>query len=152
MPASPADWPTGRRAWGRDARGAAPRRRFVSEHGDLPLLVVTENDDLRHDAVVNVTEVTKGTKEDVECSANGICNREIGICSCLDGFASGADDADDRLGAYGQRGDCGFRHTGTKNAKWRNSEFNYDYIFEVTADGTVEEEESANAAAGEEEF
>ena len=120
---------------------------FLSEHGDLPLLVVSEADDLRHDVVVNVTEVTKGTKEDVECSANGICNREVGICACLDGFASGADDGEP-LGAYGQRGDCGFRHTGTKNAKWRNSEFNYDYIFEVTADGTVEE--SANAAAGEE--
>ena len=86
--------------------------------------VVSEADDLRHDVVVNVTEVTKGTKEDVECSANGICNREIGICACLDGFASGADDGEP-LGAYGQRGDCGFRHTGTKNEKWENSEMQY---------------------------
>ena len=81
-------------------------------------------------------KVTKGTKEDVECSANGICNREVGICACLDGFASGADDGEP-LGAYGQRGDCGFRHTGTKNEKWENSEMQYDYIFEVTASGTT---------------
>ncbi|KAH8074190.1 hypothetical protein JL720_10748 [Aureococcus anophagefferens] len=86
---------------------------FLSEHGDLPLLVVSEADDLRHDAVANVTEVTKGTKEDVECSANGICNREIGICACLDGFASGADDGEPS--APTASGDCGFRHTGTKN-------------------------------------
>ncbi|KAH8059572.1 hypothetical protein JL720_13786 [Aureococcus anophagefferens] len=131
---------------------------FLSEHGDLPLLVVSEADDLRHDVVVNVTEVTKGTKEDVECSANGICNREIGICACLDGFASGADDGEP-LGAYGQRGDCGFRHTGTKNEKWENSEmqhlrtnqiFNatlmqYDYIFEVTASGTTGDGAAAGA-------
>ncbi|KAH8051036.1 hypothetical protein JL722_11073 [Aureococcus anophagefferens] len=135
---------------------------FLSEHGDLPLLVVSEADDLRHDVVVNVTEVTKGTKEDVECSANGICNREIGICACLDGFASGADDGEP-LGAYGQRGDCGFRHTGTKNEKWENSEmqylrtnqiFNatlmqYDYIFEVTASGTTGDGRAASPGMAE---
>jgi hypothetical protein len=67
---------------------------FVSEHGDVPLLIANEvqlqNIDSSLDNQVNVeiTEITKGTKEDLECSAQGICMENTGICACVDGFFS----------------------------------------------------------------
>lgn len=67
---------------------------FVSEHGDVPLITANENKlqniDSSLDGRVNVEiiELTKGTKEDVECSAQGICMENTGICACVDGFFS----------------------------------------------------------------
>lgn len=70
---------------------------------------------------------------------------EIGRCACLDGFGSAADSGP-YLGASGERGDCGFRHTGTRNEKWENSEFIYEYLFEVTTEGTASKSEAAAGA------
>lgn len=100
---------------------------FESERGDLPLLVV---DDSQLDGAINVTEIIRGTKEDVECSAAGICNRDNGQCTCLDGFYSGRDVVPFRYyGAAGQRGDCSFRHSSTKGSKWWNALYEYSYSF-----------------------
>ncbi|KAJ8605581.1 hypothetical protein CTAYLR_000006 [Chrysophaeum taylorii] len=112
---------------------------FESERGDLPPLVVVDATNLAG-GTVNITEVTKGTKGDLECAAAGICNREIGQCACLDGFYSGADIVPFRqkLGAVGQRGDCSFRHAGTKETKWENPLFVYSYSFALTSTGQAE--------------
>ena len=81
---------------------------FTTEHGDIPLMSVS------HGRVwsgnIKVFETVKGTKEDVECSARGICNRDVGVCNCFDGFYS----SNGSRFADGHRGDCGFRHGGTE--------------------------------------
>lgn len=100
---------------------------FRSERGDLPLIVVADDSNFRGGSI-EITEFLKGSKENVECSAAGICNREIGQCTCLDGFYSGSD-VGERLGAVGQRGDCSFRHTSTRDPKWQNPLFQYSYSF-----------------------
>uniref|UniRef100_A0A7S3JTR5 EGF-like domain-containing protein n=1 Tax=Aureoumbra lagunensis TaxID=44058 RepID=A0A7S3JTR5_9STRA len=120
---------------------------FISERGDLPLLYI---DDSELTGETNITEVIKGTREDVECSAAGVCNREIGICNCLDGHYSGADVVPFReLGAVGQRGDCGFRHTSTDDPKWYNILFQYSYVFDLGIEEDVIEidVEGADVAA-----
>ena len=70
---------------------------------------------------LNISEWRKGTKENVECSGNGLCNRDVGVCNCLDGFASSSDTKKNKFGEYGERGDCAFRHGGTKDEKWFTS-------------------------------
>jgi hypothetical protein len=52
-----------------------------------------------------VEEETRGTKEDVECSNRGVCDRATGRCDCYAGFAS----SDGTLDAVGERGDCGYQ-------------------------------------------
>ena len=88
---------------------------------------------------LNISEWRKGTKENVECSGNGLCNRDVGVCNCLDGFASSSDVKKKKFGEYGERGDCAFRHGGTKDEKWFTSpdtDPGYEYLFEVSTDGT----------------
>ena len=51
---------------------------------------------------LQITEVRKGTKENLECSGHGYCNPDIGMCTCDDGFISS-----DGNGKPGHRGDCG---------------------------------------------
>ena len=70
---------------------------------------------------ITIAEVTKGTKESLECSQMGRCNREIGMCACKEGFTSSSGDIENmasrsvgEFGTYGERGDCGFRHTATE--------------------------------------
>ena len=50
---------------------------------------------------LNISEWRKGTKENVECSGNGLCNRDVGVCNCLDGFASSSDVKKKKFGEYG---------------------------------------------------
>ena len=101
--------------------------RFLSEHGDLPLLIVLDQkgkplygnkDNLiftaaKGDTLVRtlslspvstevVTSVT-GNKEDIECSGRGICNKGTGICQCYTGFTSS-----NGLGDKGTIPDCGY--------------------------------------------
>ena len=45
-----------------------------------------------------------GTKEDIECSGQGICQETTGICSCIAGFQS----SNGNIDAAGERGDCSF--------------------------------------------
>ena len=50
----------------------------------------------------SVAETTAGTKENVECSAQGICDRSSGQCKCFAHHSSS-----DGFGNEGLRGDCG---------------------------------------------
>jgi hypothetical protein len=82
---------------------------FLSEYGDLPLLELGVNT-LSDGYVFTIRKEVTGTKEDLECSQNGICVAETGRCSCVEGYVSSADSevgADSAL-AGGDRGDCGF--------------------------------------------
>ena len=70
---------------------------------------------------MTVTELVKGTKEDLECAQMGVCNRDTGHCYCMPGLASSsaevetrADGVEGKLGRSGERGDCGHRHTSTE--------------------------------------
>ncbi len=86
---------------------------FLTEFGDLPLLLPSVQH-LRHDHsyiqnipqyhIMNVTQIRKGTKMDLECSAMGICNEYTGICNCMEGFLS----SNGSLHAVGDRGDCSY--------------------------------------------
>jgi len=74
---------------------------FTQALGDLPILVAGIGSLTGSPAVI-VTEITKGTKESVECSQRGLCNYDTGICGCTYGHTSS-----DGAGNGGSRGDCG---------------------------------------------
>merc|ERR1711907_244487 len=79
---------------------------FLSEFGDLPALIpdVTLLTNIQNDNVtyINVTEIRKGTKEDQECSGQGVCDYEAGICKCAPYYES----SDGSNFNAGSRGDC----------------------------------------------
>ena len=79
---------------------------YLSEYGDLPLLEYTNIDLLDNGsaATFNIAEKVKGTKEDLECSGQGVCNEYNGICACRQGFGS----SNGTVGGIGDRGDCTF--------------------------------------------
>ncbi len=81
---------------------------FLSEFGNLPLLEYTNINLVRNGGSVTFTisEQVQGTKEDVECSGQGVCNEYTGACVCRTGFGSSNDD----VNSYGDRGDCTFRN------------------------------------------
>ena len=56
-------------------------------------------------ANVAVSTTVTGTRENVECSNRGLCDRASGLCVCVAGFVSS-----DGNGNAGTRGDCGFRN------------------------------------------
>jgi len=68
---------------------------FLSELGDLPTLSSTPTSFV-------AVEVTKGSKEDVECSNRGICDYNSGECQCMPGFSSSNGN-----NSVGTRRDCG---------------------------------------------
>merc|ERR1719359_511854 len=57
---------------------------FLTEHGDLPLLEVTKQDI----QAFLIAEVTKGNKENIECSGRGKCDTTTGSCFCFSGYGS----------------------------------------------------------------
>ncbi|KAJ1442072.1 hypothetical protein B484DRAFT_356613 [Ochromonadaceae sp. CCMP2298] len=86
---------------------------FLTEFGDLPSLTYDLRgisnlhayiDDYKNSYLMNITEFQKGTKLDVECSGQGVCNGATGRCSCFDGFGSG----NGTLGFPGEWGECSF--------------------------------------------
>ncbi|CAM9302094.1 unnamed protein product, partial [Chrysoparadoxa australica] len=88
---------------------AAPQVTFLTEHGDLPALgTVTTNLETSSGAgggAITVTELRKGTKEDLQCGGHGDCNEASGRCSCFLGYQSS-----NGQGAVGETGDCSFRN------------------------------------------
>lgn len=86
---------------------------FLTEHGDLPLLEVdltgidnylSVNEYDTSAEVLNITEVVKGTRQELECSGYGNCNENTGICSCMAGFGS----SNGSNAFPGDKGDCSF--------------------------------------------
>jgi hypothetical protein len=69
---------------------------FLTEFGDLPLMTSTQP--------INITEYQTGSKEDLECSGQGICSESTGICRCRSGYGS----SNGSLLAVGERGDCSY--------------------------------------------
>lgn len=67
---------------------------FLTELGDVPLMKTVPK--------FNVSEVIKGTKEDVECSNRGFCDYVTGHCQCIRGHSSSAGN-----NSIGNRRDCG---------------------------------------------
>lgn len=80
---------------------------FLSEFGDLPLMQAVSStltfNGVSSQASINITEIVKGNKEDIECSGQGICQNS-GICSCIPGFMS----SNGSLNTPGERGDCSY--------------------------------------------
>jgi hypothetical protein len=72
---------------------------FAHHPGDVALLVVLPSVGL----TMSIDETVKGTKERLECSGRGICNRNTGMCQCQENF-----DSSDGSGNAGTRGDCGW--------------------------------------------
>ena len=55
----------------------------------LNITSVTETSDFKIHRVAgtcNVTELVKGTKENVECGHRGNCNEDTGLCECFPGY------------------------------------------------------------------
>jgi hypothetical protein len=98
---------------------------FLTEHGDVPSLVVldargralgadsnyvfiaVDGDTLTYTtstspSTASVTSAV-GSKEDAECSGRGKCNAGSGACTCYTGFGSS-----DGRGNEGATGDCGY--------------------------------------------
>ena len=81
---------------------------FLQDFGHLPALVPDVRDlgyTLYPTKVgkISVAEMTKGTKEDRECSGRGLCDTLTGRCGCdQDKWGSS-----DGYGGRGTRGDCG---------------------------------------------
>jgi len=82
---------------------------FLTEFGDLPLLSYTilpaqDATPSSHMEIV-IAEYQKGSKEDLECSAQGICDESTGICTCMPGWGS----SNGNISSAGERGDCTYR-------------------------------------------
>jgi hypothetical protein len=71
--------------------------------GDLPM--ITSDVTYLTGGAITHTVVTDGTTESKECSGQGVCARDTGVCSCFYGFTS-SDGSGDGV-TPGGRGDCG---------------------------------------------
>jgi hypothetical protein len=87
---------------------------FETEFGDLPLLTVstnklyvyTEATATTTSGTVVISEYQKGTKEDIECSGQGVCDDNLGVCNCFAGYSS----SNSSVGFPGNRGDCTYKN------------------------------------------
>ena len=75
---------------------------FTQALGDLPLMTTGGTGSLSGGATLFVSEITKGNKENSECSNRGNCDSATGQCKCYYGHTSS-----DGNGNGGSRGDCG---------------------------------------------
>lgn len=85
---------------------------FLTEFGDLPLLIAdttymsTSNPLMSYLPPIVISKLQIGTKEDIECSGQGICDEISGICSCRQGFQS----SNGHKGSIGEKGDCTYQN------------------------------------------
>lgn len=70
--------------------------------GDVPMMIVNDENLVGNNAGITLVEATPGEKEDVVCSDCGYCNELRGTCDCFENFYSSDGD-----GNPGTRGDCG---------------------------------------------
>mmetsp|Transcript_4445 Transcript_4445/g.7320 ORF Transcript_4445/g.7320 Transcript_4445/m.7320 type:complete len:515 (-) Transcript_4445:182-1726(-) len=86
---------------------------FLTDFGDLPMLEAdvmgisnlhTDIDTFANDWILNITETQKGTKKDIECSGEGMCDSKTGRCNCFTGFQS----SNGTLVYPGEKGECSF--------------------------------------------
>ena len=73
---------------------------FQTVHSDLPPMKVVSQSGIT--SQVLITEYTKGTKENILCSGQGLCEYSLGTCSCFPGFGNS-----NGMGGHGEIGDCG---------------------------------------------
>ena len=71
---------------------------YLYPTGDVPLMTIATTG-----ATVTIDEDQKGSKEWVECSDRGLCDRATGNCLCFDGFG-----ASDGQGNDGSIPNCGY--------------------------------------------
>ena len=89
----------------------------AKQSGDVPALLARQVDPrpgVAHVAVAVATDgaahaeggpaSVRGTRDDLECSARGVCDRTTGVCRCFSGYASS-----DGNGNAGTNADCGHR-------------------------------------------
>jgi hypothetical protein len=74
---------------------------FTEDFGDLPPLSASATDI----GSIAITETTKGTKDNLECSGRGQCDRTTGLCMCFGMSTSGNGN-----GGVGTRADCSYEN------------------------------------------
>ena len=79
---------------------------FQDDSGDLPLMTSSTTNLVKSGdtPTLTVAQSTAGTKEFLECSNRGQCDRAQGLCKCFKGMISS-----NGQGKPGFRGDCGTR-------------------------------------------
>lgn len=89
------------------AAGTSWTVEFLQNFGALPLLVPNSQaltfTGSVSSVLLQVTEQTKGTKENSDCSNRGICDPSVGYCGCSTNY-----DTSNGYNAPGTRGDCGY--------------------------------------------
>jgi len=79
---------------------------FLTELGNVPQIEGFRNGVSKlFIAPFDTVHSNQGSKENVECSNRGLCDRTTGICNCFPGYGSS-----DGHGKQGTRGDCGYIH------------------------------------------
>jgi len=80
--------------------GSNVKVQFKDALGDLPLMTA-DTTNLNGGTVV-IQQQVQGTKQNVECSSNGLCDSAVGECMCFANYISS-----DGNRKPGKRGDCG---------------------------------------------